>query len=882
MAPATYELYTPVAGVSNSELLPDWTGNAAFTKPNVIDALNMGAHFISRFWHSNNVSLECPPSDWSNYLRRSLFESDTIHNAGREGIFVTNGCHSNCLLMDSAFGRSMMVCGHGGAVAYGGQSKEGSFGEDPLLLSLIKSVYYYGVTTLGPAWDLAVTTVTQGQKARERITMNILGDPMMDIWTTNPTPLHASHPLQWSPKAGQFDVHVWNDGAQPVPGATVCLAMRNPTDGAYNVYHIGTTDGNGHASFSIDPKETGNIIVTVTKHDFKPYKGTCRVCLFSDNPQATANNEQRNLARVAGTEVMHLVYSNQGSIMHTTSYDGGTTWLRPELIDQGSYPTMALNYSQTPGIGSTVRDEPWIVYNQGLNVKAAILRSVGPTIFQTLFTPSASVSAVSPPACAASPVPGMTEPSAWVTYAMTYSSGATQSYQVQARQFTRFNVFPTSVLNNQPSSECSHPSIAITPGDIVHVVWQQANNTTGSNIMYCYHQVMWTPPAPIPLYLLNPHNPFIETYGDMVKVACSAPSTPSEIYTTEKLVYSPNWLAPSNASNSPDAQSENPALATGAVVVWQEGSGPGEVYANIAGELHNISSTGANSAWPSIDVKFGDQIGSITVYAVWTEAVTPGTQYEIRSGKLVWNPSFGRHDDAYLAVQTGDSVSSPYCQSRTGPIHLDQYALDYGTDSLSYRLPYLDPQYDYSVQAVAYHRDGGRWFQRFQLGDTNLTVKFDNGKPETLLAQIPVRTYLRQGDAPLTIRKLQGQYGVITDFIVRQHEPNRTAHHVERGGELSSNVFALHAAFAPPRPNPFKDRVQLAFTLNRPGRISLKVYDASGRMVKMVAHGEYQAGDHSLCWDCTGVEEARVANGVYFAKLVAEDDVKVHKLLLMR
>ena len=88
--------------------------------------------------------------------------------------------------------------------------------------------------------------------------------------------------------------------------------------------------------------------------------------------------------------------------------------------------------------------------------------------------------------------------------------------------------------------------------------------------------------------------------------------------------------------------------------------------------------------------------------------------------------------------------------------------------------------------------------------------------------------------------------------------------------------------FLPPTPNPFTRQVQLAFTLNRAAKVSLKVFDASGRIVTVIAQGEMNAGRYQVCWNGKGRSGGSVASGIYFARLSVENDTRVQKLVLTR
>lgn len=69
-------------------------------------------------------------------------------------------------------------------------------------------------------------------------------------------------------------------------------------------------------------------------------------------------------------------------------------------------------------------------------------------------------------------------------------------------------------------------------------------------------------------------------------------------------------------------------------------------------------------------------------------------------------------------------------------------------------------------------------------------------------------------------------------------------------------------------PNPFTNETNIQFELPADRAISLKVYDVSGRLVRtLVDHEVRQKGLHSVTWDGTAANGARVASGTYLYAL---------------
>ena len=83
-------------------------------------------------------------------------------------------------------------------------------------------------------------------------------------------------------------------------------------------------------------------------------------------------------------------------------------------------------------------------------------------------------------------------------------------------------------------------------------------------------------------------------------------------------------------------------------------------------------------------------------------------------------------------------------------------------------------------------------------------------------------------------------------------------------------------------PNPFRDRVNIKFSMEHSAEvIELKIYDATGRLVRQWGHTTMRLSDH-ISWDGTDHANRKLPSGVYFLKLQAGDYSATEKLLLIR
>jgi hypothetical protein len=96
--------------------------------------------------------------------------------------------------------------------------------------------------------------------------------------------------------------------------------------------------------------------------------------------------------------------------------------------------------------------------------------------------------------------------------------------------------------------------------------------------------------------------------------------------------------------------------------------------------------------------------------------------------------------------------------------------------------------------------------------------------------------------------------------------------------EHPRNQSILHGT----KPNPVTSTTSIAYTISNSGRVELRVYDASGSLVKILVNDDKTAGKHTIAWDGSNEKGQRLPNGVYFIKLETAECKEVKKSLLIR
>lgn len=89
-------------------------------------------------------------------------------------------------------------------------------------------------------------------------------------------------------------------------------------------------------------------------------------------------------------------------------------------------------------------------------------------------------------------------------------------------------------------------------------------------------------------------------------------------------------------------------------------------------------------------------------------------------------------------------------------------------------------------------------------------------------------------------------------------------------------------AVYPARPNPFAGETEISYALPVGTRVSLRLYDVSGRLVRTLVDGARDAGVHHARWDGRNDAGAKVVSGIYFVKFSADGITRSDRILKLR
>jgi len=78
-------------------------------------------------------------------------------------------------------------------------------------------------------------------------------------------------------------------------------------------------------------------------------------------------------------------------------------------------------------------------------------------------------------------------------------------------------------------------------------------------------------------------------------------------------------------------------------------------------------------------------------------------------------------------------------------------------------------------------------------------------------------------------------------------------------------------------PNPGKERINISFSLKKPSRAEIQIFNMQGQLIDNLGSAQYSSGIHSLIW-----ETNQQPNGIYFAVLKMKDDLLKQKFVILK
>jgi hypothetical protein len=145
----------------------------------------------------------------------------------------------------------------------------------------------------------------------------------------------------------------------------------------------------------------------------------------------------------------------------------------------------------------------------------------------------------------------------------------------------------------------------------------------------------------------------------------------------------------------------------------------------------------------------------------------------------------------------------------------------------------------------------------------------------------PHNPFSHTHDAPGAMPTLR----VVNDVTgaLRAATPEVESSDEETGAAAESAEDVLvptHAGLSLAGSNP-ASRAMLRYTLTTPARVSLRIYDLQGRVVRTLVDQDAAAGSFQAEWDGYGDDGLRAGKGIYFARFTAGDRLTDSKKIVL-
>jgi len=133
----------------------------------------------------------------------------------------------------------------------------------------------------------------------------------------------------------------------------------------------------------------------------------------------------------------------------------------------------------------------------------------------------------------------------------------------------------------------------------------------------------------------------------------------------------------------------------------------------------------------------------------------------------------------------------------------------------------------------------------------------------------------------------EGQYGSTTltkiNWIAKLQKPTAcTEQNIiaekSQSEKLNTSLNTSLTVF----PNPISNSSTISFTLSQSQKVSIKIYDVNGRLLKTLANTQFEAGAHQLVWNAKNEKGNAVPSGIYFLRIGAGNYSETKKLSVIK
>ena len=242
-------------------------------------------------------------------------------------------------------------------------------------------------------------------------------------------------------------------------------------------------------------------------------------------------------------------------------------------------------------------------------------------------------------------------------------------------------------------------------------------------------------------------------------------------------------------------------------------------------------------------------------------------------------------------MNLGSIDGSPYTIQREGYKVFGYRAyqsVDYHKKELKYRFTGLKPSERYKLKLVFNYREDGldiipsnkKWMFKVKVGGHPIgSVIVRPDEPTYFEKWVPISAY-GSGNMNVSIEKKKGDYALCSEIFLYEYEKT----HGRGGTQFAENQYNLpqQIQFITPKPNPFNSSARVGFVISAKQKVTLRIYDISGRLCKTLVDKKLDAGTYNYNWSGRDENGEKLSSGVYFSVLNAIDKRFVKKMVKIK
>lgn len=335
-------------------------GAVTETKQSVVDSLNVGAGIALHIGHGYRNTMEVGNGSLVNADIQALHNGNKLFN-----MYAIN-CTSSAIDFP-CIGEEFILNPNGGAVTNVGSTRFDfpsagrSYQYEYFRMFIEDSIDAVGELQARQKLPFVAFSTYDGVHRWTQMTLLMLGDPELHMWSGDPRTLAVSHPSSMTLGDTTFTAHV-TTGGQPLANARV-TAYRSGDD-----FATLPTDANGDVVLPFRPDSAGSFKLTVTAYDSRPYQADVTIgpsasamlvegAVVIDDDAVGGTSGDANTSLDAGEVAdLRVAVRNRGGATATgvTATLTTTDPLVTISVPAASYGTLAAGAVVTPATGFRV------------------------------------------------------------------------------------------------------------------------------------------------------------------------------------------------------------------------------------------------------------------------------------------------------------------------------------------------------------------------------------------------------------------------------------------------------------------------------------------------------------------------------------------------